>query len=172
MFILSSNEEYIVLRLNVLQFQQNNKLINMLTNGFKVTTAKSQNFYSCISTEDIQQYKAFVTKMQLDVINDGKGIDVTLKLLEEIIVYWCTNIHLKILTFLREVDDFITGLKEVNIFKSRNLNTKKMYYYNIHVFGLFNFNIKISNKHFVKIGLGEFVKKTIKSNFLNFLFYR
>lgn len=154
-FIMSSSQEYIVLRLNILKFQQNAKVYSVITNGFKITTAKGQSVYNCICTEHIRQYKACITKFHLDLIKDVDYMDVTLKFLDEIVIYWCTNIHLKILTFLREVDDFVTMLKEALAWRPNNTNSNYKKIYNLHIYGQFNFFIRISNKHYVKIDLDE-----------------
>lgn len=154
-FVMSSNEEYIVFRLNDLNFQQNMKVYNFVTNGFKITTAKGQSVYNCICTEDIRQYKACITKFQLDLIKDVERLDVTLKFLDEIVIYWCTNIHLKILTFLREVDDFVTLLKEALVWKSNNTNTNCNKTFNLHIYGPFNFYVRISKRHYLKVGVNE-----------------
>lgn len=147
--------EYIVLRLNVLNFLQNQNKIKVLTDGFKITTAQEHNFYNCVATEDIQQYQACIVKVQLDLIADQDKLVINLKLLDKIAIYWCTNIHLKVLTFLREVEDFVFSFLEAMNWESSNKNTISDITCNLNIFGLFNFFVKISDKHWLKIALGR-----------------
>lgn len=161
MLLRNSFLEYIVFRLNVLTIIQNFDALNIQTTGFKITTAKGQSFYNCIGTEDMQRYKAFITKAQLDLSKTGEEINISLKLLEEIVIYWCTNIHLRALNFIRQVDEFLNSLKEAINWKTYNMKTNYKHHYNFDIFGVFHFYIKISERHLAKIALGNKIKFSI-----------
>lgn len=146
--------EYVVARLNSVTLDKNFEKTQISFKGFKIATVKNSNtFYSCIRSEDIQNYKVFVKLAQIEVLNQSS--DITIHLLEDVVSHWSTNLHLKIITLQREMEHFFSDLNHnlCEVTDASKKTTAKPW--KLHICGVFAFHILISEKHSGKIALGK-----------------
>lgn len=144
--------EYIITRLNSVLLEKSQKQTTVHVKGFKVATvSSSETFYVCIRSEDIQKYRIYVKTAELELNSSNLSVHI----LEDIVVFWSANFHLKLLTLYREIVDFIGDVKrsfsvtETPVTEDRRMN------WNLRMSGLFAFHIRISEKHDAKIAMGN-----------------
>lgn len=159
-----------MLRLNILTVERNLYLTSIQVNGLKISVVQNQKFYNCVKIEDIVHYKSYITKARLDLVRNSNNYDVTLNLLEEAVIFWCTNFHLRLLTLIREIEDFIHGMKQAFSWKIKKKKNDCNRVYKLRTMGMFNFHVKISEEHNIKATFGMFL--FIKFFFLYFYIRR
>lgn len=145
-------------RLNSVTLDKNVQASTISFNGLKVTTVKIDGTsYNCIRTEDIQNYKAFIRTAQVEFHNNSSCSEITVHLLEEIDAHWSTNLHLKLLTLQQEIEEFFINVRNsLNIKKEKKKNTATVLW-NLRIFGIFAFYIRISERHSAKVALGKII---------------
>ncbi|KAF5270674.1 hypothetical protein FQA39_LY01412 [Lamprigera yunnana] len=152
LFFFTHDKEYLVLRLNSINMEKNVHISTIQLKGVKMTTVNSNGWYNCIRTEDIHNYKMYVRIAQIDYNN--KMFELSVHLLDEIIGYWSTNLHLKLLTLQQELKQFICNIRESYSTK-KNVDSIAISSWNLRICGVFAFNIWISQKHSAKISLDD-----------------
>lgn len=143
------------MRLNTITVEKDEENTNTKCEEFKLFTLNNTgDYYTCIRTEDIDNFKVFINTIQVDKI-DKNPINLTISLLHTITMYWSTNFHLKIVLLVREIQDFWSNVQtELNLsLKSKkSLNTKEMIK-NFNIIGKFEFHIEISKQYKAQIML-------------------
>ncbi|XP_017781578.1 PREDICTED: protein KIAA0100 [Nicrophorus vespilloides] len=156
-FLLTQTKEYLVVRLDEISLEKRRKCSKVHLNNFKVLSVLKRNtFYNCVRCDEIPTYKVFVKSA---IIEDDVAISV--QLLERIVVYWSTPIHLKLLFLFRDIKEF--SLVLVESFGSRIATTqqkqqhempsKEKRTFSVNICGLLSFHIHISQRHNAKIEL-------------------
>ncbi|CAH1098513.1 unnamed protein product [Psylliodes chrysocephalus] len=154
-FLQSQNREYFVTRLNTISLDKSPTSINVKFEEFKMFSLNNNgDYYTCIRTEDISNYKAFVKTTCLEM-RENKA--VTLTLLDNVVTYWSTNFHMKSLLLFRDMRDFACGVAEELGIESLEKKSKEKYVSNLNVFGKFEFHIDIGPDHKAKISLDELI---------------
>lgn len=98
----SSLLEYFVSRLDTINIDKNGGVSNFKFDEFKLFTLKDTgDYYTCIRTEDILNYKVFVKNAHLEASKKDKSVEYNISLWENNIVFWSTNFHLKALLLFR-----------------------------------------------------------------------
>ncbi|CAG9863492.1 unnamed protein product [Phyllotreta striolata] len=157
-FCQSQNEEYFVFRLNTISLDKTPATSNVKFEEFKMFSLNnSGDCYTCIRTEDISNYKAFVKTACLETRhNKDKIKETTFTLLDNIVTYWSTNFHMKSLLLYRDVRDFVCAIREeLGVESTRSLPVKSVT--NLNIFGKFEFHIDISPEHNAKVSLDELI---------------
>ncbi|XP_056639867.1 protein hobbit [Diorhabda sublineata] len=166
-FLQSQNREYFVTRLNTIGVEKSPSNTNVKFEELKLFSVNNTgDCYTCIRTEDISNYKAFIKTTCLEIReNDDDIRETTITFLDTIVIYWSTNFHMKTLLFIRDAKDFWIGVKEELGVVSFD-NGKDKYINNLNIFGKFEFHIDISLEHNAKISLDELIlmRKLLDSN--------
>ncbi|XP_074027559.1 bridge-like lipid transfer protein family member hobbit isoform X2 [Leptinotarsa decemlineata] len=162
-FMQAQNREYFVSRMNTIsldktidEVRKSANAVNVKFEGFKIFSLNSNgDGYTCIQTEDISNYKVFINTALLEVRNlEEKPKETTLTLLETVETHWSTNFHLKSLLLVRDVMEFLSGVKkELDIVDGGAV--KQKCFNTLNIFGKFEFHIEISPSHNAKIALEE-----------------
>lgn len=97
---------------------------------------------------------AYVKSAQLLTKNADDKSEWTINLLEEIVGYWSTNLHLKVFNLVENIFDFLYYLKQDLGLEVTQQKASKVY--NLHMCGIVGFHVKISEKHSAKVSLGTF----------------
>lgn len=151
-------------RLNTINLDRTTAATNVKFEEFKMFSLNNTgDYYTCIRTEDISNYKAFVKTVHLEVIDkdEGQMKETSITLLDVITIYWSTNLHMKSLLLFRDIKEFLTGVKEelgvveVEKTKARSIT-------NLNVLGKFEFHIQISPAHNAKIALGKILRGNLR----------
>ncbi|CAG9838728.1 unnamed protein product [Diabrotica balteata] len=155
-FLQSQNKEYFITRLNTISVDKSLKNTSIKFEEFKIFSIKnSGDCYTCIRTEDISNYKAFIKTTCLEIRENKDNIkETTLTLLDTIVTYWSTNFHMKSLLLIRSMMKFWTGIKDELKIESYKGPTEK-FVKNLNIFGKFEFHIDISPEHSAKVALDE-----------------
>lgn len=98
------------------------------------------------------EYIGYVKSAQLLNKNADNKSEWNVNLLQEIVGYWSTNLHLKVFYLMENIFGFFDNLKEdlnINVAQRKSINTVKL-----HFCGIIGFHIKISEKQSAKISLG------------------
>lgn len=124
---------------------------------FKVFCVKNTgDYYTCYHSDYISNYKAFVKLINLEIskkpINNVQ--ETTLSLLDNVIVYWSTNIHMKVLLLVKDVKEFWDGIRHELDIQHAAKNEGK-YVQNLKINAQCDFHIEISQEHNAKISLGK-----------------
>nr|XP_023019530.1 protein KIAA0100 [Leptinotarsa decemlineata] len=161
LFMQAQNIEYFVSRINTIsldktidEVRKSANAVNVKFEGFKIFSLNSNgDGYTCIQTEDISNYKVFINTALLEVRNlEEKPKETTLTLLETVETHWSTNFHLKSLLLVRDVMEFLSGVKkELDIVDGGAV--KQKCFNTLNIFGKFEFHIEISPSHNAKIAL-------------------
>ncbi|KAJ8953880.1 hypothetical protein NQ318_019120 [Aromia moschata] len=156
-FLQSQSREYFVSRLNTINLDKNTRVTNIKFEEFKIFSLNNTgDYYTCIRTEDISNYKAFIKTIHLEIAeqNDSQITETTITLLDMITTYWSTNFHIKSLLLIRDIKEFLTSIKaELGIQYSEKREEK--YVHNLNILGKFQFHIEISPTHNAKLALDE-----------------
>ncbi|CAG9812625.1 unnamed protein product [Phaedon cochleariae] len=162
-FLQSQNGEYFVSRLNTVSLDKNQNTTDVKFEEFKTfSLTNTGDYYTCIRTEDISNYKAFIKTAHLEMTDNKERLnDISLTLLDTIVMYWSTNLHMKYLLLARDIADFLGGVKSELGIEIKEV-AKKKGVRNLNVYGKFEFHIDISQNHNAKIVLDELIitKKT------------
>lgn len=143
--------ENFAIRLNSVSIEKSQQSTGIQLRELKVLTVKNKNIpYSCIRAEDINDYLAYVKSTQ---IVNKKKVGWTVNLLEEIVGFWSTDLHLKVFYLVQDMFEFANNMKQTNI---TNANKKFSETLNLQIYGGFAFHIKISEEHSAKVTLGNF----------------
>ncbi|KAG5900629.1 hypothetical protein JTB14_005906 [Gonioctena quinquepunctata] len=155
-FMQAQNREYFVARMNTISVDKTLNDVNMKFEGLKIFSLNnSGDYYICIRSEDISHYKVFVKTIRLEMRNTKeKPKETTLTLLDTVVTYWSTNFHLKSLLLVRDIKEFLGGLKEeLGIGSDERIRETNVA--SLNVFGELEFHIEISPQHNAKIALSE-----------------
>lgn len=145
-------------RLNTINLDKSPTTTNVKFEEFKIFSLNNTgDYYTCIRTEDISNYKTFVKTVHLEIIdkNNSQIKETTVTLLDVITIFWSTNFHMKSLLLFRDIKEFLTVVKEefgiVDVEKTKTRSVT-----NVNVLGKFEFHIEISPEHNAKIALGNY----------------
>lgn len=115
--------------------------------------------YLCICAEDITDYVLYIKSTQIQIKTDGKNPELRIKLSEEIVGHWSSNLHLKLFNLCQNIVNFIHHLKEnFNFIETRNQVSKVL---NFQMYGVVAFHITISENHSAKVSVSEYYAKNI-----------
>lgn len=78
----------------------------------------------------------------------------TLSLLDNVIFYWSTNIHMKLLLLVRDIREFLEGLRHELDFPISE-NGEEKYTQHLKIMAQCEFHIEISQEHKAKLVLGK-----------------
>lgn len=102
-FCITDNRLHVVLRFNSIKFNKNHHKVIVKINGFKINTINAdKNHYTCVKAEDMKHFCGSVQIARFEMT----GNETKIQLLDEVVFYWSTNLHLKILTLIEEVKVF------------------------------------------------------------------
>ncbi|KAJ8927259.1 hypothetical protein NQ314_020310 [Rhamnusium bicolor] len=152
-----NNREYFVSRLNTINLDKKCNVTNIKFEEFKMFSLNNTgDYYTCIRTEDISNYKVFVKTVHLEIVekNDKQITETTLTLLDVITTYWSANFHMKSLLLIRDMKEFLNGVKEEIGIKDI-AKVKEKHVTNLNILGKFEFHIDISQNHNAKVALGK-----------------
>lgn len=138
------------------------KLLVAHFKGFKVATLSNLDNYICIRTEDVQDFQTYIKAAKVELKRKENTSELTVHLLEEIIVFWSTNFHLKLLTLQREIYIFVDDIKSNYTVGSRASKWDRSLKWNFRMLGLFAYHIKISEDHDAKLAIGELLSLKYK----------
>lgn len=142
------------MRLNSVSLEKTKQTINIQLRDTKLISLKHCTVpYNCVRSEDILDYLIHVKVAQ--IIKNGTT-ELTVNLLETVEIFWSTNFHLKMFYLVRDIRRFLVDFKRLLPEKSIS-KSKKIEIFNFLVYGVFNFNIKISKEHSAKISLGKLI---------------
>ncbi|XP_076275427.1 bridge-like lipid transfer protein family member hobbit isoform X2 [Rhynchophorus ferrugineus] len=166
-FLQSQNNEYFVSRLDAITIETNPQLSSFKFEEFKVFTLNNTgDYYTCIRTEDILNYKIFIKMVQLDYIKKNGSVEYDVTFWDDNIAYWSANFHLKALLLLRDITDFQKQV--LNIISIHNAPPKKeidsLKIIKCRVLGKFEFYIDISKNHSAKVVLDDVSLCELKHN--------
>lgn len=86
--------------------------------------------------------------------------ELTVNLLEEVELYWSPNFHLKAFHLLRDVIVFQNNVKSM-MGVTESEKQKRIEAFNLLVYGVFAFHLKISEEHIAKVSLGKQEKTAV-----------
>ncbi|XP_025831839.1 protein KIAA0100 [Agrilus planipennis] len=165
LFFATQENEFVVTRLNSVSLDKSIDCTTAQFKGFKMLTVKSKDSgFNCIRTEDISEYISYVKMTQVEFKTNAECSEFTLHLLEEIVVYWTTNIHLKLLYLWRDCVEFWGKFLKNTKLLSQKPNKKRECIYNFRVFGMFGFHIQISPSHKAKVTIDDMTVSHTKDN--------
>lgn len=94
--------EYFVSRLDAINIDRSNDISTFKFEEFKIfTLSNTGDYYTCIRTEDILNYKVFIKNLHLEVDKKGDTVEYNISLWENNIVFWSTNFHMKALLLFK-----------------------------------------------------------------------
>lgn len=115
--------------------------------------------YNCIRCEDMVDYLAYLKVAHIDSKDNSKKQELTISLLEEIVGFWSTNVHLKLYFLIQDIMKFVYTFREITGTENeKDGNGVKLF--NFQMYGIFAFHIKISENHTAKLSLGKFTDIT------------
>ncbi|XP_022903438.2 protein hobbit isoform X1 [Onthophagus taurus] len=155
-FLQSENDEYIIMRLNMIQMEKFKKSSFTNIEHFKLLSVKNNEpFYTCQKSEEITNFKMYIKSAHVDTSTAKELAETRIELLEEIGAYWSCNFHLRLFTLTQEIQTCIENIR-FELGTKKTIPTKtNLKVFNIHVFGVSAFYIEISEKHSVKVALSD-----------------
>lgn len=124
---------------------------------FKIFCVKNTgDYYTCYHSEYISNYKAFVKVINLEITKrlDDNIKETTLSLLDNAIVHWSTNIHMKLTLLMRDMKEFLDSLgQELEV--QHIPKSEQKYIQHLRVLAQCELNIEINQVHKAKISLGK-----------------
>lgn len=171
-FFITENFMHIILRFNSINFDYNEKKSIFNMNGFKMSTVKvGRNHYTCLRSEDIKTYSCYIELARIEKHNN----DIKVSLSQEVVVFWSTNLHLKVITLFDEIEVFISRVKNLrttqnNMLDKQNVpnDSKKGKFkenYVIQLSGNVALHVKISQNHNMKVSLDNIIISNINDDF-------
>lgn len=171
-FFITENFMHIILRFNSINFDYNEKKSIFNMNGFKMSTVKvGRNHYTCLRSEDIKTYSSYIELARIEKHNN----DIKVSLAQEVVVFWSTNLHLKVITLFDEIEVFISRVKNLmttqnNMLDKQNVpnDSKKGKFkenYVIQLSGNVALHVKISQNHNMKVSLDNIIISNINDDF-------
>ncbi|CAH2014141.1 unnamed protein product [Acanthoscelides obtectus] len=157
-FLQSQNQEYFVFRLNTINLDKFPNVTTMKLEEFKMfSLTDTGDYYTCIRTEDISNYKAFIKNIHMEILrkNENHVREMSISFLDTITTYWSTNFHMKAFLLARDISDFLSGVKEEIGLVKNDSNRSHRAVYNMNILGMFEFHIEINKEHNAKIALDE-----------------
>ncbi|KAL3273176.1 hypothetical protein HHI36_014630 [Cryptolaemus montrouzieri] len=155
-FFQSQNSEYFVFRLNILKYDRSSISDMVQFEELKIFNLNNAgDYYSCMRTEDILNYKAFVKLINMEFRKDMDSRQFYFELEEEMIVFWSTNFHLKVILLYKDILEFLDSLKEELALDFDNKKSDIKYGLRWNLRGVFGLHIEISHEHSAKISLFE-----------------
>ncbi|XP_066139777.1 protein hobbit isoform X1 [Euwallacea fornicatus] len=159
-FLQSQNNEYFVSRLDIINIDKNNGISTIKFEEFKIFTLQDTgDYYRCIRTEDILNYKVFVKNSHLEIRKkDDNLIEYNISLWENNVVYWSTNFHMKAWLLLQDIQRFYNGFKaRLSKIKGVEIDPKGLCVnaVNCRVLGKVEFDVRISEEHNMRITLDD-----------------
>ncbi|XP_044758159.1 protein KIAA0100 isoform X2 [Coccinella septempunctata] len=149
-FFQSQNSEYFVFRLNLLKYDRNSISNIVQFEEFKIfNLINAGDYYSCMRTEDISNFKAFVKMINMEFGRDSNQFYLESE--DEVIFYWSTNLHLKAFLLYKDITEFLESLKEELALDFEDSNADYKTAMKFILKGCFCFNIEISDKHSAKL---------------------
>lgn len=146
-FFRTESDNFVV-RFNSISVEKNQQTSNVQLRETKLATVSNREIpYNCVRSEDISDYLAYVKVAQIV----GKSGELSVNLLEEIVMFWSANFHLKMFYLLRDIAGFLQSLKEM--LPSKEAQAQSEGAFNLLIYGLFAFHIKISKQHSAKLSL-------------------
>lgn len=146
-----------MLRLNKINLNRNFIKTQVKFEEFKVFSVRNTgDYYTCYHNEYISNYKAFIRLINLEEMRrSGENVkEITLNLLDNVVVYWSTNIHMKLLLLVKDISEFLDGLKhEWEIEKGEKSEDK--YIQQLKIIAKLECHIQISQDHKATISLGR-----------------
>lgn len=133
--------------------EKNQSSVDIQLTELKGLTVKhNETAYCCVHSEDIAEYVAYIKSAQL-IKNGGDKSEWTVNLLEEIVGFWSSNLHLKAFYLIENMFDFLCDVKQSVDFTVTEQKASKVL--NLRMYGIIAFHVKISEKHSAKISLGK-----------------
>lgn len=162
-FFITENCLYLVLRFNSINFDQSNKKSLFNISGFKMNNiTPDTSFYTCVRAEDMKNYVGTIDMARIESDVDEYKIN----LLQDVLFYWSTNLHLKIMTLFDEIkifqDRFKCMLSENVPVRTENKIKKN---YIVQLSGNIALHIKISDKHRMKVSADEMLISSLQNDF-------
>lgn len=155
------------MRLNAISIEKDEQKTNVKFEEFKMFTLNDTgDYYTCIRTEDIDNFKVFINTIQLDKV-EKRETSLTVSLLNTITTFWSTNFHYKVVLLMRDVQDFWCNIQtEFNLQKSQ-INSKKSTCNTLimKIVGKFDFHIEINKDHNAKLALDRLVVSKTSRDF-------
>lgn len=159
--------------MNKINLQRNFGKTQIKFEEFKVFCVKNMgDYYTCYHSEYISNYKTFIKLINLEILKRAEDniSETTLSFLDNVVVYWSTNIHMKLILLIRDIRDFLESLGQEIVIQDAERSEKK-YIQHLRVMAQCEWHIEISPEHKAKISLGKsFIKylilliKSIKKN--------
>lgn len=144
--------------MNKINLQRNFGKIQMKSDEFKVFCVKNTgDYYTCYHSEYISNYKAFIKLINLEISKSSDDIkEITLSFLDNVIVYWSTNIHMKLTLLIRDMREFLETLgQEIEIQVAKKSEEKCIQH--LKIMAQSELHVEISPDHKAKISLGKFI---------------
>lgn len=94
--------EYFVSRLDTINLDSSNDISTFKFEEFKIFTLNNTgDYYTCIRTEDILNYKVFIKNLHLEVKKKTNTVEYNISLWENNVFFWSTNFHMKALLLFK-----------------------------------------------------------------------
>lgn len=94
--------EYFVSRLDTINIDSSNDISTFKFEEFKIFTLNNTgDYYTCIRTEDILNYKVFIKNFHLEMDKKSDTVEYNISLWENNIFFWSTNFHMKALLLFK-----------------------------------------------------------------------
>ncbi|XP_060521817.1 protein hobbit [Cylas formicarius] len=158
-FLQSQNNEYFVSRLDAVSVDTSLESSSCKFEEFKLFTLQNTgDYYTCIRTEDILNYKIFLKVAHFNYVEKMMTREFNLSLLDNIVTFWSANFHLKALLLYKDIKDFCTTFKE-HLPQAENAGAKPdkmpLNVLNCNVFGKMELNVDINRLHKAKITIDD-----------------
>lgn len=158
-FLQSQKNEYFVSRLDGITIETSPLMNTFKFEEFKLLTLTNNgDYYTCIRTEDILNYKVFVKMALLYYTKNEDSFEYNFAFSEDNIVYWSTNFHINMFLLFEDVKRFCAQFVQLLPKMSRsNVNPASLplSIVTCKIFGKLEFYVDISKEHSAKILLDD-----------------
>ncbi|XP_021942266.1 protein KIAA0100 isoform X3 [Zootermopsis nevadensis] len=151
-FFIADKRVCVMVRVDSASIENMTSNTVMALEGAKLSSiCPTKTQYTCLRSEEVKPFVGHTKLARVTYVH--KKSDLRVQLLDEVQAQWSTNLHLKLLTLIQEVGEFISGIKalsalsgEFNVHKSRIHNPMHKSL-NLQVKGQVRFGITISSRH-------------------------